>query len=88
MPLNSRSQFEARDGGCGTSALEVFGFLAFGLYLLNLTMNLGRRRRAADSSCTERSRPQSAEQRNAIYIMLRGFLNAQHARGIEIKYIT
>ena len=39
------SESQARQGGCDSNPLQVFSFLAFGLYLLNLAMGMKRRRR-------------------------------------------
>ena len=46
---NSHSPFTGRQG-CSNNPLEVFSFLAFGLYLLNLAMGMQRRRKRSVSS--------------------------------------
>ena len=66
---------------CGNDGLEVFGFLAFGLYLLNLVMNMKRRRKRADSDkCGEEFHPDMepdlVEGALAFYTMFQGFLTA------------
>ena len=52
---------QARQGGCNSNPLEVFGFLAFGLYLLNLAMGMRRRRkrREAEDVCSPEFDPQT-----------------------------
>ena len=52
---------QARQVGCNNNPLEVFGFLAFGLYLLNLAMGMRRRRRreAQDDVCSPEFDPQT-----------------------------
>ena len=82
LHLESGSEGTARDG-CGNDAFEVFGFLAFGLYLLNLVMNMdGRKKRSADH-CSYHFNPthdpKLMEGVLAVYSMFQGFLNALHA---------
>ena len=43
--------------GCNQNPLEVFGFLAFGLYLLNLAMGMNRRKRSVSEDCDEEYDP-------------------------------
>ena len=76
--LDASSEGTARDG-CGSDSFEVFGFLAFGLYLLNLVMNMKRRKRSAEhcSSDFNPSRePELVEGVLAFYSMFEGFLTA------------
>ena len=50
---SSQSSFTGRQG-CSNNPLEVFSFLAFGLYLLNLAMAMNKRRKrsvATDDYC-------------------------------------
>jgi len=66
---------------CGNDGLEVFGFLAFGLYLLNLVMNMKRRkRRAGAEQCGDEfvpdMEPDLVEGVLAFYTMFQGFLTA------------
>ena len=66
---------------CGNDGLEVFGFLAFGLYLLNLVMNMKRRKkRAGADQCGEEfdpdMEPDLVEGVLAFYNMFQGFLTA------------
>merc|ERR1712106_282851 len=78
MGLTSETEGTARQG-CGNDSFEVFGFLAFGLYLLNLVMNMKRRKRSADqcSSDFDPSRePELMEGVLAFYSMFQGFLTA------------
>ena len=76
--LTSETEGTARQG-CGNDSFEVFGFLAFGLYLLNLVMNMKRRKRSADqcSSDFDPSRePELVEGVLAFYSVFQGFLTA------------
>ena len=76
--LPSETEGTARQG-CGNDSFEVFGFLAFGLYLLNLVMNMKRRKRSADqcSSDFDPSRePELVEGVLAFYSMFQGLLTA------------
>jgi len=64
---------------CSNDGLEVFGFLAFGLYLLNLVMNMKRRKkRAGADQCGEEfdpdMEPDLVEGVLAFYNMFQGFL--------------
>ena len=59
----SVSGSQARQGGCNNNPLEVFGFLAFGLYLLNLAMGMKRRRRReAEDVCSPEFDPQTNQE--------------------------
>jgi hypothetical protein len=78
--LDASSEGTARDG-CGSDSFEVFGFLAFGLYLLNLVMNMKRRKRSAgaehcSSDFNPSREPELVEGVLAFYSMFEGFLNA------------
>ena len=53
------SESQARQGGCDSNPLQVFSFLAFGLYLLNLAMGMKRRRRDAEDICSPEFDPQT-----------------------------
>ena len=55
------SESQARQGGCDSNPLQVFSFLAFGLYLLNLAMGMKRRRRRRDAEdiCSPEFDPQT-----------------------------
>ena len=83
--VGNESEGTARDGGygCGNDSFEVFGFLAFGLYLLNLIMNMdggGMKKRSAQDLCGpdfDASRePALMEGALAFYIVFEGYLNA------------
>ena len=77
---------EGRQGGygCNNNPLEVFGFLAFGLYLLNLAMGLGKRKKRSpsDDICNPDfnpiNRPDLISGALAFYSMLEGFINANY----------
>ena len=98
LNLNSGSEGTARDGKCGNDSFEVFGFLAFGLYLLNLVMNMdegARKKRSSDQCISEfepSREPALMEGALAFYSMFEGFLNAfydgegKHLN--QIKYLT
>ena len=64
---------------CNQNPLEVFGFLAFGLYLLNLAMGMGRKKRSAGDSCGHNfdpaSNPELVEAVMAFTAMFRGYLS-------------
>ena len=82
LSLKSGSEGTARDGKCGNDSFEVFGFLAFGLYLLNLVMNMdggARKKRSSDQCSSEFDHsiePALMEGALAFYSMFEGFLNA------------
>ena len=65
--------------GCNQNPLEVFGFLAFGLYLLNLAMGMNRRKRSVSEDCDEEYDPvYNQELLNsvmAVTSMFRAFIN-------------
>ena len=70
-------------GGCNNNPLEVFGFLAFGLYVLNLAMGMGKRRKRSDTdTCSPdfnpTSRPEVISGVLAFYSMFEGFINANY----------
>ena len=77
---------EGRQGGygCNNNPLEVFGFLAFGLYLLNLAMGMGKRKKRSpsDDICNPDfnpiNRPDLISGALAFYSMLEGFINANY----------
>ena len=77
---------EGRQGGygCNNNPLEVFGFLAFGLYLLNLAMGMGKRKKRspADDVCNPEfnpiNRPDLISGALAVYSMFEGFINANY----------
>ena len=78
---------EARQGGygCNNNPLEVFGFLAFGLYLLNLAMGMGgkrKKRSPSDDVCNPDfnpiNRPDLISGALAFYSMFEGFINANY----------
>ena len=79
---------EGRQGGygCNNNPLEVFGFLAFGLYLLNLAMGMGKRKKRSpgddDDVCNPDfnpiNRPDLISGALAFYSMFEGFINANY----------
>ena len=82
LNLDSGAEGTARDGKCGNDSFEVFGFLAFGLYLLNLVMNMdggARKKRSSDQCSSEfdpSREPALMEGALAFYSMFEGFLDA------------
>ena len=74
----SSEEIQARQG-CNQNPLEVFGFLAFGLYLLNLAMGMNRRKRSVSEDCDEEYDPvDNLELLNsvmAVTSMFRAFIN-------------
>ena len=79
------SEYEGRQGyGCNNNPLEVFGFLAFGLYLLNLAMGMGKRKKRSpdDDICNPDfnpiNRPDLISGALAFYSMFEGFINANY----------
>ena len=74
-------------GGCNNNPLEVFGFLAFGLYVLNLAMGMGKRRKRSNSDdiCGQdfnpTSRPELISGVLAFHSMFEGFMNANESEG-------
>ena len=88
--LHSRmTDDQGRDGGygCNNNPLEVFGFLAFGLYVLNLAMGMGKRRKRSNSDdiCGQdfnpTSRPELISGVLAFHSMFEGFMNANESEG-------
>ena len=81
-------------GGCNSNPLEVFGFLAFGLYLLNLAMGLGKRKKRSpsDDVCNPDfnpiNRPDLISGALAFYSMFEGFINANYEPDGEIDRQT
>ena len=89
-PLFS-TESQARQGGCDSNPLQVFSFLAFGLYLLNLAMGMKRRRRRqAEDVCDAEFDPQSYPELMqgvlAFTSMFGGFLNILNETGGEIEF--
>merc|ERR1739848_52373 len=84
--LRNVSHNEGRGGGygCDNNLLEVFGFLAFGLYILNLAMGMGgkRRKRSNTDICSPdfdpTSHPELISGVLAFYSMFEGFINANY----------
>ena len=86
----SGSGSQARQGGCNSNPLEVFGFLAFGLYLLNLAMGMRRRRREAEDVCSPdfdpQTNPELMQAVLAFTSMFGGFLSIlNETEGIKYK---
>ena len=93
FPPSTSSQ--ARQG-CSNNPLEVFSFLAFGLYLVNLAMGLGgggrRRRRSTKSQdlCQEddiSDRPELMQSIMAFTEMFRAYLAVDDLSGEAHIYI-
>ena len=88
------SESQARQGGCDSNPLQVFSFLAFGLYLLNLAMGMKRRRRRdAEGVCSPEFDPQTnpelMEGVMAFTSMFGGFLSILNETGgkISLKHV-
>ena len=87
------SESQARQGGCDSNPLQVFSFLAFGLYLLNLAMGMKRRRRDAEDVCSPEFDPQTnpelMEGVMAFTSMFGGFLSILNETGgkINLKHV-
>ena len=81
---NSVTQGEERGGGygCDNNPLEVFGFLAFGLYILNLAMAGKRKKRSTSDICSPdfnpTSQPELISGVLAFHSMFEGFINANY----------
>ena len=84
---NRMTEDQGRQGGygCNNNPLEVFGFLAFGLYVLNLAMGMGKRRKRSntDDICSQdfnpTTRPELINGVLAFYSMFEGFINANYS---------
>ena len=95
LKFGNEAEATGRDGGCGNDSFEVFGFLAFGLYLLNLIMNMegegrrGMKKRSSPDLCSldfEPDRePALMEGALAFYTMFEGYLNALYdSKGMQV----
>ena len=74
------TESQARQG-CSSNPLEVFSFLAFGLYLVNLAMGMGRRKRSIDHSDECESQPQQTEAIMAVVLSIRTYLKILDCEG-------
>ena len=88
LPFMQENKDGTARNGCGNSSFEVFGFLAFGLYLLNLAMNMKKRRKRSTDVCSDQfqsiNEPDHIEGMLAFSSMFQGFLTAIYdGEGVE-----
>ena len=75
------SEFQGRQG-CSSNPLEVFSFLAFGLYLVNLAMGMGRKKRSVENIEECEAPPEQKEAITAVVLSIRTYLKLLDIEGL------